>query len=93
VNPHEVLGVRPGAGPDEVRRAWRRKVLTAHPDRGGDERVFAEVTAAYRSLIGDAPPRAASGVPVVFFRSRGPAARAARWWRRRRRGRSFPRVV
>ena len=93
MNPHDVLGVRPGAGPEEVRRAWRRKVLTTHPDRGGDERAFAAVTAAYRALTGEAPPRPAGGVPVVFFRSSSPAARAARWWRRRRNGRSSPRVL
>jgi hypothetical protein len=93
VNPHEVLGVRPGASPDEVRAAWRRLVRDTHPDRGGDESAFARVTDAYRALTGEAG-RPRTGAPLVFFvRRRGPAARAARWWRRRRSGRSSPRVV
>ena len=50
MNPYDVLGVRPGASADEVRAAWRRKVLTAHPDRGGDEAAFAEALEAYRAL-------------------------------------------
>jgi hypothetical protein len=93
VNPHEVLGVRPGASADDVRRAWRRKVLATHPDRGGSDAAFAEVLDAYRALTGEAPPRTAGGVPVVFFRKTGPTARAARWWRRRRTGRTSSRVV
>jgi hypothetical protein len=93
VNPHEVLGVRPGASPREVRAAWRRKVLATHPDRGGDEAAFAEALDAYRALGGGsvARPRR-SAVPVVFVRRSGPTARAARWWRRRRSGRTTPRV-
>jgi hypothetical protein len=93
VNPHEVLGVPPGASADEVRAAWRRAVLTTHPDRGGDEVAFAQALEAYRALGGGsvARPRR-SGVPVVFVRRSGAAARATRWWRRRRSGRTSPRV-
>ena len=93
MNPHEVLGVRTGASRDEVRAAWRRRARATHPDRGGDEAAFAEVLEAYRSLTGEAPPRPSGGAPVVFFRRTGPAARAGRWWRRRRTRRPRPRVV
>ena len=94
MNPHEVLGVRPGASPDEVRAAWRRRARATHPDRGGDEAAFAKVLEAYRRLSGEHAPRPpGSGVPVVFFRSAGAPRRAARWLRRRRSGRSSPRVV
>jgi hypothetical protein len=94
VKPHEVLGVRPDASADEVRAAWRDRALATHPDRGGDEAAFAEVLAAYRALGGGsvARPRP-SAVPVVFIRRSGPAARATRWWRRRRSGRTTSRVV
>jgi hypothetical protein len=93
VNPHDVLGVRPGASPEQVRAAWRRKVLATHPDRGGDEAAFAAVLEAYRALTGEAPPHASGVAPVVFFRRSGPAARAVRWWRRRRSGRTTERVI
>jgi hypothetical protein len=93
VNPHEVLGVRPGASADEVRAAWRRQVLATHPDRGGDEATFAAVHEAYRTLTGEPASRPrAGGAPVVFVRRSGAAARVARWWRRTRSGRPSPRV-
>jgi curved DNA-binding protein CbpA len=58
-DPYEVLGVTPGATPDEVRRAYRELVRRHHPDRHGDvpperraglHRRMAEITAAYRML-------------------------------------------
>lgn len=57
--PYEVLGVRPGAGRDEVRRAYQELVRQYHPDRldgfGDDLRALAEartkeITAAYNQL-------------------------------------------
>ena len=95
MNAHEVLGVRRGASPEDVRAAWRRRVLATHPDRGGDESAFQEALEAYRRLTGSAggEPSAHRGAPVVFVRRSGMAARASRWWRRRRHGRRAPRVV
>jgi hypothetical protein len=81
-----VLGVHPDASADEVRRAWRRVARTTHPDSGGDEAAFAEALAAYQTLTDPPRGRSRSGAPVVFARRRGARARAARWWRRRRRG-------
>jgi curved DNA-binding protein CbpA len=58
-DPYEVLGVRPGAAPDEVRRAYRELVRRHHPDRhvdvSSEQRAalhtrMAEITAAYRML-------------------------------------------
>lgn len=33
----QVLGVKPDATPDQIDAAWREKMATAHPDRGGSE--------------------------------------------------------
>lgn len=43
----DVLGLPPTASPDEVKRAYRKKALETHPDRGGDEAAFREVQRAY----------------------------------------------
>jgi hypothetical protein len=42
-----VLGLPSGAGTDEVRAAYRRKVKEVHPDHGGDEEEFRRVREAY----------------------------------------------
>jgi hypothetical protein len=46
------LGVEPGADEATVKRAYREKVKETHPDRGGDEETFKEVTEAYETLTG-----------------------------------------
>lgn len=47
---YETLGLDPGADETEVRRAYRETVKEVHPDRGGDEAEFKEVTRAYERL-------------------------------------------
>lgn len=46
----EVLGVSSASTPVEVRRAFRAAAKRAHPDSGGDERVFRQVLEAYQRL-------------------------------------------
>jgi len=41
------LGVPPEATPEEVTRAYRRKIKEVHPDQGGDEEAFRRVREAY----------------------------------------------
>jgi hypothetical protein len=50
--PHEVLGVRPGAGSADVTEAFRRFALRHHPDRGGDPDTFQAGVDAYHRLSG-----------------------------------------
>ena len=42
-----VLGLPAGAGVEDVREAYRRKVKEVHPDHGGDEEQFKQVREAY----------------------------------------------
>jgi hypothetical protein len=58
--PWHVLGLPPGAAPDDVKRAYRRLARSVHPDlhpgatadeRRALERRFAEITDAYRALV------------------------------------------
>lgn len=55
--PYEVLGVRPDATHDELRRAYRRLLRETHPDTGGTAAAFQAVQEAWE-LIGDPEDRA-----------------------------------
>lgn len=46
-----VLGVGPDASAEEVKRAYRKRALEAHPDRGGDPEVFRRVQRAYEQAL------------------------------------------
>lgn len=45
-----ILGVGPTADAAEIKGAYRERVKDVHPDRGGDEDEFKQVTAAYDRL-------------------------------------------
>jgi molecular chaperone DnaJ len=49
---YDVLGVAPGAGADEIRRAYRQLARRYHPDISGEDRgaAFIEVSRAYEVL-------------------------------------------
>ena len=47
---YEVLGIGKSASADEIKKAFRKKAVEFHPDRGGDENKFKEVNEAYEVL-------------------------------------------
>jgi curved DNA-binding protein CbpA len=57
-DPYAVLGVDPGASLDEIRRAYRARVMQCHPDRGGTPEAMIAVAEAWE-VLSDGDARAA----------------------------------
>jgi molecular chaperone DnaJ len=49
-NYYTILGVNKNSTPDEIKKAYRNAVKEHHPDKGGDEEKFKEVSEAYEVL-------------------------------------------
>ncbi|KAG6850468.1 hypothetical protein H0H93_012889 [Arthromyces matolae] len=47
---YDLLEVPPNASEPELKKAYRKKALRLHPDKGGDPELFKEVTHAYEIL-------------------------------------------
>ena len=53
---YNLLGVKKTATQDEIKKAFRKKALKEHPDKGGDPEAFKEITVAWE-VLGDAKKR------------------------------------
>lgn len=49
-SPYKILGVPSDATADDIKKAYRKAALKHHPDKGGDEENFKEVSKAYETL-------------------------------------------
>ena len=47
---YSTLGLQRGASDEEIKKAYRKLAMKHHPDRGGDEKQFKEIAAAYEVL-------------------------------------------
>ena len=47
---YSTLGLKRGASDDEIKKAYRSLAMKHHPDRGGDEALFKEISTAYDAL-------------------------------------------
>jgi hypothetical protein len=50
----DILGVQPGASPEDIKAAYRRKAREHHPDHGGDEETMKQLNAAKAMLLDEA---------------------------------------
>jgi molecular chaperone DnaJ len=53
MNYYDILGVTKDASVDEIKKAYRKKAVEHHPDKGGDEAKFREAAEAYETLSDD----------------------------------------
>ena len=47
---YQTLGVQPNASPDEIKKAYRSLANKHHPDKGGDQAMFKDISVAYDTL-------------------------------------------
>jgi hypothetical protein len=78
-DPHRTLGVPPGAGEAEIKRAYRALAKRYHPDaREGSAARFIEIRAAYEALLGTAAPGTVAGPGTSTSPGSPAASRAGR---------------
>ena len=50
---YAILGIESGASLEEIQRSYRKRILRAHPDKGGSNEEFIRVSWAYKTLVDD----------------------------------------
>lgn len=72
-NYYETLGVEKKATQDDIKKAFRKLAQKHHPDKGGDEATFKEITEAY-AVLGDEKRRREYDSYGQTFQGGGPGA-------------------
>jgi DnaJ-class molecular chaperone len=73
---YNVLGVDRKATKDDVKKAFRKLAQKYHPDKGGDEAKFKEITEAYSVLSDERKRREYDAYGQAFPGGQGPSAGA-----------------
>lgn len=66
---YKILGIKRGSTTEEIKQAYRSLAMKHHPDRGGDEKRFKEISNAYENLI---DPRKKQTVDSSMHSNHGP---------------------
>jgi hypothetical protein len=85
VDPHAVLGLDPGASPEEVQRAYRALAKRFHPDRAGETagELMISINAAHDLLLGrleEEHRSSANGAPETSEPAPAPPVELAGDW-------------
>lgn len=72
-NYYEVLGIDKKATKDDIKKAFRKLAQKHHPDKGGDEARFKEITEAYSVLTDEKKRREYDSYGQTFAGGAGPA--------------------
>jgi curved DNA-binding protein len=67
---YSTLGIPRTASPEEIKKAYRKLAMEHHPDRGGDNAKFQEISVAYNTLS-DPNKKAAYDNPQTQFNHPG----------------------
>ena len=51
MNPYKLLGLKDNASIEETKKRFRKLSLKLHPDKGGDEEVYAKLLEAYHLIL------------------------------------------
>lgn len=51
-----ILEIKPGSSKEEITKAFRKKAMKFHPDKGGDPNVFKKIVDAKEYLLKPPPP-------------------------------------
>ena len=57
MNYYDILGVTKDASTEDLKKAYRKKAIEHHPDKGGDESKFRKAAEAYETLSDDGKRR------------------------------------
>lgn len=68
-SPWDVLGVKEGASAALIKKAYKQKARTAHPDKGGSTGEFAKLALAYRTLLRPAQADSSGDLPLAQIKS------------------------
>lgn len=66
---HDVLGVNPDASEAEIKKAFRKKSMSVHPDHGGSPEEFHKLQIAYKEMMGEEekePSNAVGKIVAVY---------------------------
>ena len=66
MNPYEILGLSPNATLDEIRTRYKQLANLHHPDKGGDENTFKNISLAY-NILSDPIKKQSYDTQGIFF--------------------------